>query len=506
MRLKPILLSVTLFYSLFSFGQGTVLLRNWSGSGVAFNSLGGLGNATSKAIEFPQASGRFALNRMDFWITGIDQSGDTVAFCSDIFSSKTAWVPGPTSLTGSRQHLSAAEWVAFNEVSADEVNTHKLQYANGSYTAPDGIKQWPAAFSVSGFPTVLAPYADKNQDAKYNYALGDYPFVPGEKNLFVLGSDSTDLLINGSVSSRLDMSVLWFLPKNTDSVPGTLFFRTTVCNRGTEDVDQVKVAVLGDMQIGDASDNFLVTDAELGVVTGYNAQGGDAVYGSNWPAVSMGWLSERSQNSMYFEQGADAVKGRPVAASDYYNLSNSFWKTGKFLSFGGSGLDGSIPAKFIFSNATDAAQANKDWDETAGTAGKRTALIAYKIDKLGAKTCKTADGFVSIISNAPDSAAMRVAHESIIGFYGRSGFNVSIEKPADEYPDLVAFPNPVVSGKSLYLKGFEGDSEVDILDIKGQKIATQNLRSGMLNVPVKAGLYTLHIKGYAPMKLVVISE
>jgi hypothetical protein len=215
------------------------------------------------------------------------------------------------------------------------------------------------------------------------------------------------------------------------------------------------------MQIGSPNDNFLTTDVENGSIIGINAPGIDATYGDTWPAVAVGWLSERIQKSIYFEPGNDAVNGKPVHASDFYNLSNGYWKTGKFLSFGGSGLDGVVPTSFVYSNGTDAAQGNKDWDETAGTGGIRTGLISTGWNTLNGNSCKAVDGFVKIIPNAPDSATLRSSLKATRIFYEKSEFNVGIKNIPAKFPVLKLYPNPVEMGQVMFVDGISANSNVE---------------------------------------------
>ncbi|MBS3914770.1 MAG: T9SS type A sorting domain-containing protein [Bacteroidetes bacterium] len=483
--------------------QNGVFLKNAGDATFRLSHLPGLGNSNFKAVEYPVSSGNYALNRLDFWITGIDQTGDTVALCSDIFSNKSAWVSGPTSISGNRMHVDSAEWKSFISVNASEINYHKSHYLDGNYVVPSGIAFWPAAYNVSGFPKVLAAFADANQNGVYEYKSGDYPYVPGAENVFTMGSDSTLLLRNSGISSHLDMATLWFLSEKSDSSPNTIFFRNVICNRGTETINGLKVSAVAAMQIGMPNDNFLSTDVENGSIVGINAAGNDGIYGNTWPAVAVGWLSEKPLKSIYFDPGSDAVNGKPVHASDFYNLSNGYWKTGKFLSFGGSGLDGSVPASFVYSNGTDIGQSNKDWDETPGTAGVRTGLISTGWNELKGNTCKAVDGFVKIIPNAPDSASLRTSLKSTRNFYEKSEFNVGIKYNPKPMPGFNLYPNPVGKGQVLFLDGLTKGAKLEIFGFSGLRIAYEKPTGNSIILNLPAGIYIVKADGYLPQILCI---
>lgn len=489
---------VTLFYSILlqtATAQDSVLFKNLNNADYAFSNRNALGSASSPAVIFPSGSGKTALKKLNFWLTGLESTGDTLAIATDMFTSRSSWIPGPAAISGTREHPAFAEWDHFYEVSSAEILYHRNNYNSGSYTMPGGISRWPSAYSVSGFPSLLAPYADFNLNNVYDPGQGDFPFVPGQKNIFTMSSDSAASLFPAANSHPLDLSVLWFVPENPDSVENTVFFRLTVCNRRDSAIQNLKMSAVADFGIGDPNDNFIATDVTYGAITGYNTPGPDTQYGSAWPTVSIGWLSRAASNSIYFENSSDNVKGKPVSQSDFYQLSNGSWKTGKFLSFGSSGLDGSTPASFVFSNGTDPAQSNKDWDEPPGTAGRRTGLISTGGWKLEGKSCQVADGFIMITGNAPDSATIRIQLEKNSRFYDKANWSLGTDKDVVAVPKPLLYPNPVKKGSivSVSGSGIKNDDPVRIYSLTGIQIGTTIYRNQGFRMDYPAGMYFVRI-------------
>src|SRR5690349_19077013 len=97
MRIKILLFFVLGFKGYLSFGQDTISTQLWSGLSLNINSVGGLGlyNPAYKAVEFPVGSGHSPLRRLNFWVTGIRNNGDTVVVVNDIFSPASNWAIGP---------------------------------------------------------------------------------------------------------------------------------------------------------------------------------------------------------------------------------------------------------------------------------------------------------------------------------------------------------------------------------------------------------------------------
>lgn len=432
--------------------QDTAVKIDFSNFTIQARNNNGLGSASKMAIEYPSNSTKSAVKKMDFWVTGMSSNKDTVAVVADVFGNKSSWVQGPFAISGPRNHVSIGEWNPFLQLSRSEIEYHKSHFKDKNYQPILGIQDWPSNYSVNGFPKVLAGFVDVNLDGFYTPNTGDYPFVPGQRQLFTLASDSAKAMFPAANATPLDLAVLWYRD-DSDSTSNTLFFRTTLCNRGVTAFDNVKISAVTDFALGDQSDNLLSTDAAHNALIGYNKQGGDAIYGLNPPAVVIGWLSRQASNTMYFENIQENVKGFPVTQSDFYQLSNSRWKTGKHLSFGSNGLDGTNFARFVYSNGTDTAYQGKDWDETPGNEGHRTGLISTGGWTISPGACVLADGHITIIPDDPDSAVWPSALNAVEAFYKKQDYALGFLKPQFQKEIQSAFfPNPVKQGERIYVK------------------------------------------------------
>lgn len=473
-----------LFISLHSSAQDTSQLLSLKLNRTEARDNAGLGYKSKPCIEYPIGSNQYALNRLDFWVTGISATGDTIAAVSNPFTTKSAWIKGPTN--ESRKH--PANWRSFHNMTAAIATAHKLNYSKNGYVMPQDIQIWPASYNAPGFPSLLAPFADVNTNGEYNPELGDYPFVPGTSQYLTIASDSMSLLFNGQPSSGLELSVLWFTPDMEDSFPGTLFYRTTLCNRGTQAIEKTSIAAVADFRIGDLSDDFMATDVKHNAILGFNGPGNDNVYGASWPGVAVGWLSEPAKNSMYFLNTNDAPHGRPVYKGDYYLLSKGYWKTASPLSFGNSGLDGSPVSSFVYSNGTDPNMGLADWDEPAGNAGRQTALISIGDFTLQPGACRIADGQVTLIPDAPDSNRFSQHLEKVTKYYAGSDFSMGVAEVIQQ-SRLNMFPNPVRAGAELNFVEVLQQESISIYNAAGLEVLKYNSVYSTVTAPEIPGIY-----------------
>lgn len=484
--------------------QDSVIIATLQKSNLAIRNNVGLGTQSQPAIEFPEGTGKELLKKLDFWVTGISTAGDTTAIVTDVYGKRSSWVQGPFMISGNRNHVTASEWKPFISLSKNDINYHRSHYKDQGYVVPQNIQNYPGNFQVQGFPTILAGFADADGDAVYKPKNGDYPFVPGTQQVFTMGSDSTTALFASGNNSALDLSVLWFIDTVWDNNVHTVFYRTTLCNRGSVGFSNIKITATMDLGLGNPSDNLLATDVVHRTLLGYNAPGGDAVYGANPPVVALGWLSKEATNTMYFENIAENVKGYPVRKADFYLLSNSHWKTGKPLSFGSNGLDGNNPTAFVYSNGTDASQNFKDWDETPGNEGKRTGLISTGPWNLAPSGCIAVDGHITILENAADSADISNQLGSLMTAYQNKNYSIDVKSfgTASTF-EFEYWPNPIKAGEQFHVNSDKINC-LKIYDLQTMKlVGTLNVEGQQCQLNLSPGLYVVH-SNLGPTKNILV--
>ncbi len=488
LRYFPILILFST--SLIVKSQDTTLLQSWGGVNYRINAVGGLGTESFSAVEYPPGSGHFPLRRLNFWVTGIKNNSDTFAVASDIFSKKSNWAIGPLG-TSVPAHVSPLQWPHFLQVSQSQIAAHKSQYLNSGYIAPVGISRWPAAFNLPGFPVVCAPFLDLDQNGKYNPKEGDYPYLPGKNHVFAMGSDSAAMSNLKTHQTGFDLASIWFEPTATDSIPNTSYFRLILCNRTKDTFTQVKLSLLADFKIGNPIDDQLATHVKYNSIYGYNQQGGDSEYGNNWPSVAVGWLSKKASASIYLYADNSIVQGNPATEVEFFNYANGLWRSGKNMGSSGSGLDASTSqSKFIYPGTTNPAlPLGRNWTNKEGNAGRQTALISTEPLTFNGAGCKVLDGYISIIPNAPDSAAMEKRFAAIDKHYNSQEFTLGKSNKFLEKNSWF-YPNPVISNGNIYFHSNLPQS-IAIYDLQGKLLLEKNNVIGEMKIELKPGNYVI---------------
>lgn len=469
--------------------QDTLVFARWNKSEVTVNNRGGLGLTNFPAIEYPANSTKFAVRKFSFWITG-KKGTDTFAVVDDVFSNKTTWAPGPMALTGSsRKHVLTSEWPGLLKVSVGDILFHKTNYKNPGYTVSNNIKQWPGSYGVNNFPSAIAAFADLNGNGIYEPENGDYPWIQGSETVYSMQSDSLQLSNIKQSQTDLDMSVQWFHVDNVDSVSDVIFFRNTLCNRGNSNYSDVRVSAVNDLYLGNPLDNYLSTRVKYHAMTGYNSSDSDDIYGKSCPVVSWGWLNTQLGSSVYIENSNDIVRGIPQKDKEYFFLSRGFWKTGKYVSYGSSGIDDTVASKFVFS-ANDPAFPGKTWDEGAfgNPSGRRTGLISTVGFELTAGSCIVRDGFVSIIANTKDFNKADSVIGIIRNYYNASDFTLGLKNNFTAKSGDV-WPNPVSTFSMLNVPISNGYATISAAS--GKVVKQVYISDNQVFIDLKPGVYIL---------------
>lgn len=353
---------------------------------------------------------------MGMWITTGSTSSQASGAVCDIYSGSSDFKPGPTRLSGG----APADTLQFNKVymlRAGEVEQHRANWKKPGYQVSDNIKNWPAN-GDKGFAGVLAPYADVDRNGFYDPLQGDYPFVPEGELAYTISNDvATENRLASSAPLGAEVqSMVWIPETQPDTSLGLLaYLRFVVHNRSQNNWNGVALSLAADFSLGDAGDDYLLTDVHAGGLAAYNGSGLDAVFGSNIPAVAIYMLNRQVFSSMYFENTGDAVRGKPTNMAHYHYLARGRWKTGRNLAFGRAGLDGSIITTYVYSNGTDPANMGI-WNEgDAGNfPGNRTGLLTadtFSLPAGGSAVLEMALGVIRNIGNDPASLGAKMVQQ-----------------------------------------------------------------------------------------------
>ena len=360
--------------------------------------------------EVPIGSGKNVIYAGSIWIGGIDASGQLkVAAQTYRQSGSNDFWSGPISKDGTGQlNITQNRCNQFDRFwSMDKATVRNFVKTGQIPNTADGkaIQEWPGDGDVTtGELPNLAPYFDANNDGKYNYLDGDYPYFffgssypinpitnKTECNDYLFGDRSIWWVFNdvGNVKTEtnsdaigLEIRAQAFAFQTTDEINDMTFYKYQIINRSNDSLTQTYMGVWCDSDLGDASDDYVGCDVGLGLGYTYNGKPTDAVYGANPPAVGIDFFQgpladpgdgiDNNNNGIIDELGEDITTskfifyrnqngtptGNPAVTDDYYNYLNGEWLDGQIITYGGDGRGAgpgatSIPCNYMFPGKTD---------------------------------------------------------------------------------------------------------------------------------------------------------
>ena len=301
----------------------------------------------SNNFEFPKNSGSNAIYSSNF-IVAAKKATQTNFNVYPLQGWYSAFIPGPIRNTAGV----TKEYMV--KVSRQEIEDHKLNFNQSTYSIPDGIKNWPAFGDTTlGIAKDLAPFVDANSNGCYDPENGDYPIIKGDEAIY---------WINHPENKNLKLEYHWMMYAFNDSarqyLNQSLFVQYTIINRDVSAYDSVKVGMFVDGDLGNPSDDFVGCDSINNIFYTYNgdlfdeAFQGNTGYGNNTPALGVKFLSDSLTNALYYNNGT-ATNGDPTNAKEWLNYMNSRWRNGQQVKYGGNGFNTAdvttIPTNYMFS-------------------------------------------------------------------------------------------------------------------------------------------------------------
>jgi hypothetical protein len=450
-----------------AFSQDSTLTRTFGNIELNIHTRAGLGALKPACL----LGGKPLIKKLSVWFTALSGSGrDTLVLGDDVFGQNSSWCEGPAAISGDLR-LKRHEWPGLWQVDRLEIVNHRKNFMQTGYKIPGGIALWPGTFVKTGFPTLLAPYADANLDGLYKPQDGDFPYLPGESNVWSMVSDSagkTPLYLKNGIN--VDMSSLWFgIASNDSTIKSTAMNRLTLCNRSVTGIVQGRLSLAADFMVGDATDDYMATDVGNKALLALNADANDAVFGINPPAVAVGWLSPKVAAGIRFEQGNDAVQGAQEQASHFFNLAAGKWKTGNPLGFGGRGLDAADrKAQFIYPGNTDIT-APRNWSESGegNNPGRRTGLISTDTFSLKGGKCRVFDAYLTVLESPGDEKNRSESLKKVHDVYAAQDFTLFAKASLKPKTKGMVFPNPAARNEPVFVN-MEPQSRVWIYDSRGK--------------------------------------
>ena len=240
---------------------------------------------------------------------------------------------------------------------------------------PEDILTWPAHGNTEdGYAKNLAPFVDTDGDGIYNPKKGDYPDILGDMALYCIYNDNFEVHTESegeALGVEIHCMLYGFNAPDDEKLNNTLFMRSWIYNRSSNDYNNMYAGYWTDFDIGFVLDDFIGCDVERNYYYAYNGSAIDGMgepesYGNNCPAQMVMILggptadnNERLGMSYFlYHDNTVGINGDPETAQDYYNFMQGTWKNGERMCFGGNAVPGGsgvtdIPCRYMWPYDSD---------------------------------------------------------------------------------------------------------------------------------------------------------
>lgn len=346
----------------------------------------------------PRYSSISSIYCSSIWFGGYDQQGNLYSAAQTYRQGSNDFLPGPLDTLGKADSTARVFFDNIWVTRRTDIDEFRYNYAignvqNGTFVISPYILDWPAFYNNSLFPQRLAPFVDFNGDGSYNPYDGDYPDIKGEQMSWCVYNDDLFKTETNSPSMFAEIHASaygYYCPSAQDAlsrlIAYTTFYHYDIYNRSDRTYDSCYFGVWAEMDLGNASDDYMgcnvrnhtfyvyngdsIDDGLLGFDTCTPVQnisflrGVPAPVGDGIDNDHNGIIDELNEdfgmsNFTYYTDG-NPLSTFPNEAEDYYFYLRSRYVNGTPVTFGGRGTGSgpgatNIPTNYMFPDTTDPA-------------------------------------------------------------------------------------------------------------------------------------------------------
>ncbi len=461
-------------------------------------------NQTSTSLAgytIPSGSSLNTLFAMSFWYGGLDVNGQ-LKISAQKYDPLSDQFKGPLTTDGSAEVGPSGAWSnALFPVTKVEIDFHIANYMTQGYVPVSNIANWPAHGDVaSNFDFYLAPFVDVDNDGMYNPLMGDYPCIRGDQAVYVIMNDKGGTHASGGDPLGIEMHYMFYEFVGISEIENTTFVTGKVINRGIQTINEFKVSVFMDGDIGYSGDDYFGSDSHRNLMYFYNGDNMD----ENTPG-SLGYgVAPPASGVMSLSKDFESIgtsSGTLLTAFSYWNIMNGISNA--------TGLPWTNPVtsaatSFMFesdpSNAmqldSEVAQANAPGDRRGvasldfGTLAPNDevkfdyAIIYYRDTISSFENASKLASIADIVQAFFDTSFVDDCLLNVIGLDELSEIDFSI------------FPNPSNGEFTISLETSFSNAEVKIYDVFGRSVLDRTeLKSNYATIELNqpSGVYLLHL-------------
>ncbi len=451
---------------------------------------------SSSVSSIVNKTGMGLLQSAGVWMSATDSLGQVRLTVYDAINGGAEMWPGPMTLVN-EQAANSLQWNKVYPLTKVNIIYHIQNYNKQQYLPISEISNWPGSF---GFPyaQILAPFVDlEDNNMVYEPLKGDYPYIESDAILYSISNDvaNTHSISNGlPLGVELHTTVMSF---NDPILSNCFMVRYTVFNRSPRTYKNFRFSPVLNFKIGSIENEYLGTEIGAQAIYAINDTS-EATFSKKLVSLGCMALNKHIVSSMYFENNADRINGRPDSVQHFVNLMQGKWKNGKVLNFGSNGVDGSGVAKYVYSDTTDNSHSNLRW--TDQVPGKKIGLLNFEAIELKSGQGSTYD--LVYFSVDENFKSFKQIGENCLRI--RQVLNTKNLLKTERINHVKAsiltwFPNPVKIGDKLNLQTtLESPDCIRLMDLNGKEICKLNLddkdKSIILPPDLNAGVYIVEYK------------
>lgn len=443
------------------------------------------------------ANGLQLLDNAGVWMSATDSAGNIRVAAHSVLNNTHEFWAGPLELQNEKPS-SQSSWNRVYPISKNEIQYHRMHYADNGYTVSSNILNWPGSVG-SPYAQVMAPFVDfQINDQLYQPSKGDYPFIKSDALVYSISNDrySSHTYSNGlPLGVELHTSIYGFA--NDSTLKNCVIVKYTVFNRSNRNYQNFRLSCVLNFGIGNLDNEYLGT--EIGANTLYAINDtSEATFSGRLVSLGCMSLNRRLNSSMYFENTIDPINGRPDSAKHFFNLMQGNWKNGQNLNYGSNGVDGNGNAEYVYPDTTDSKNGGFRWIDQVP--GKKIGIMNFDSIQLNRASSATYE-FAYFLVEENYNNAKQYGYYCLRIKQALSDRNIVnlVENVYSKEGDFRVYPNPAKIGDKLY---FDCDLETTIgirlINMEGKEIYKFNLDSNdksiILPPDLKPGVYVMEYK------------
>jgi hypothetical protein len=232
---------------------------------------GGMRSDYRPHFKYPKGSETNTIFNSLIWIGGIS-GPDSLFFEGGMYRGWGSDIqPGP--ISNVYDSTFAERYWKLWKLNKTEIDYHRDNWSMPGYQPIKDIATWPGnGIADSGQAMQLAPYADVNQDGKYDPMDGDYPLIRGDQCIyFIMNDDKThDETYGDRVKVEIHGMVYGFDAPADSALWNTVFVHYDLINRSEKTYRDTYIGIFTDFDIGYPWDDYVGAEVARSSYYAYN--------------------------------------------------------------------------------------------------------------------------------------------------------------------------------------------------------------------------------------------